>query len=118
MDLPFLKGGPISFSHSVSLNLSDEDIELLKFYVYKIPNYKPDTYRWPIQANAAKFTCKENVNQPFTDIWEIDNERLIGMKTFDRRPHMGADMALESSDLRLIASRVESSRVFRVRVWI
>ena len=77
MDSPFLKGGPTSFSHSVSLDLSDEDIELLKSYVYKIPNYEPDTYRWPIQVNAAKFTCKENVNQPFTDIWEIDDEKLI-----------------------------------------
>jgi len=59
------------------LDLSDDDIELLKSYVYKIPNYEPDTYRWPIQVNAAKFTCKENVNQPFADIWEIEDAKLI-----------------------------------------
>src|SRR5579859_630512 len=77
MDSVFLKGGLTSYSHSVCLDLSDEDVELLKSYVYKIPNYDPDTYRWPLQVNTAKFTCKENVSQPFTDVWEIDDEKLI-----------------------------------------
>ena len=42
---PFLKGGPSAFSHTVSINLSDENVELIKSYVYKIPNDDPSIYR-------------------------------------------------------------------------
>jgi len=74
---PFLKGGLDSFSHSVSVDLSDEDVMLIRSYVYEIPNYNSVGYRCPIQVNAIKFTSKENVAQPFPDIWEISDEKLI-----------------------------------------
>src|SRR5436190_21256845 len=77
MDPTFLKGGPDSFSHTVSIDLSDENVELIKSYIYKIPNYDPNIYRWPIQVNAAKFTSKENVGLPFLEVWEISDEKLI-----------------------------------------
>ena len=77
MDPTFLKGGPDSFSHTVSIDLSDENVELIKSYVYRIPNYNSNIYRWPIQVNAAKFTSKENVGQAFSEVREISDEKLI-----------------------------------------
>src|SRR5277367_927414 len=74
---PYLEGGPNSFSHSVSIDLSDEDVELLKSYIYRIPNYDPGLYRWPIDVNAAKFSSKDSVTKPFLDVWEIDDAKLI-----------------------------------------
>ena len=75
---PYLEGGPNSFSHSVSIDLSDEDVELLKSYIYKIPNYDPGLYyRWPIDVDAAKFSSKDSVTKPFLDVWEIDDAKLI-----------------------------------------
>ena len=74
---PYFEGGPNSFSHSVSIDLSDEDVELLKSYIYKIPNYDPGLYWWPIDVNAAKFSSKDSVTEPFLDVWEIDDAKLI-----------------------------------------
>src|SRR5271170_125333 len=75
---PYFEGGPNSFSHSVSIDLSDEDVELLKSYIYKIPNYDPGLYyRWPIDVDAAKFSSKDSVTKPFLDVWEIDDAKLI-----------------------------------------
>jgi hypothetical protein len=75
---PYLEGGANSFSHGISIDLSDEDVALIKSYVHKIPNYTPGRlYRWPIEANAVKFTSKDNVAKPFLDIWEIDDAKLI-----------------------------------------
>ena len=88
MDSPFLKGGPTSFSHSVSLDLSDEDIELLKSYVYKIPNYEPDTYRWPIQVNAASSPVKKMSTNPSQIFGRLTTRSWYAMKTFVPRSHM------------------------------
>jgi len=77
MDQTFLRGGPESFSHTVSIDLSNKNVELLKSYIYKIPNYVPNIYRLPIQVNAAKFTSKENVGLPFSEVWEISDGKLI-----------------------------------------
>ena len=74
---PFLKGGPGAYSHTVSIDLSNENVALIKSYVYKIPNYDPAVYRWPIEVNAVKFTSKEKVSLPFSEVWEISDEKLI-----------------------------------------
>src|SRR5579859_3163012 len=89
MDPTFLKGGPDSFSHTVSLDLSDDSVELIKSYVYKIPNYAPNLYRWPIQVNDAKFTSKENVTLAFSEVWEVSNEKLI--RNEDLRSHISCE---------------------------
>ena len=67
---------------TVSVDLCNKDIELIKSYVYKVPNYDSHTYRWPIQVNVAKFVCKENVSKPFPDIWEITDEKSIHNENF------------------------------------
>jgi len=84
---PFLKGGPNSYSHTVSIDLSNENVNLIKSYVYKLPNYDPVFYRWPIQVNAAKFTSNENVSKPFSEVWEISDEKLIRNENL-RAPHL------------------------------
>ena len=74
---PYLKGGPSSFSHSVSLELTNDKIESIKSYIYKAPNYIADTYRLPLDGTIAKFVSEENVSRPFREVWEISDERLV-----------------------------------------
>jgi hypothetical protein len=74
---PYLKGGPDSFSHSVSLDLSDDDADSLKAYISTTPNYHPRDFQWPLDVNAAKFVSKTNVSKAFKDIWEIDDKKFI-----------------------------------------
>jgi hypothetical protein len=73
----FLMGGPDSYSHSVSVDLGDCDIDAIRSYVYKAPNYNPHTFGWPVDVNAVKFVSKEEVRKPFADVWEISDEKLI-----------------------------------------
>ena len=74
---PYLKGGPDSFSHSVLIDLSDDNADLLKSYIYTTPNYHPRNFQWPLDVNAAKFVSKNNVSKPFQDVWEIADEQLV-----------------------------------------
>ena len=43
----------------------------------KIPNYDLNACRWPIDVNAAKFSSKESVAEPFLEVWEIADAKLI-----------------------------------------
>lgn len=72
----YLRADP-SYSHSISLEITSDQVDLIKSYVYNVPNFDSGSYRWPFVGMVAKFTSKEELNKAFRDVWEVDDEDSI-----------------------------------------
>jgi hypothetical protein len=73
----------VKFSHTISLELTDDEVKYIKSLVSQAPNYTDIDYRWPFDNTVAKFSSKGNLKNAFADIWEIRNDKLL--RNYDLR---------------------------------
>ena len=59
-----------AFSHTVIVDLHADDIKSIKAIIKTAPNFLQTGYRWPFQQTEGRFTSKEDLNDPFHNIWD------------------------------------------------
>jgi len=82
----FLQAG--AKSHTIIANIGRSEIDRIKSIIRSVPNFQERGYRWPFDGMDAKFTSKENLEDPYEDIWDA---RHINLHDIDARLPLSAD---------------------------
>ena len=82
----FLQAG--TKSHTIIVNIGRSEIDRIKSIIHSVPNFQERGYRWPFDGIDAKFTSKENLDEPYEDVWDA---RHIDVHDIDARLPLTAD---------------------------
>ena len=58
-----------ALSHTVMIEVSNEEVETLKSFIRTVPEFDERHYRWPFTGNTVKFTCKRDLDSAFKYVW-------------------------------------------------
>lgn len=62
-----------ALSHTISIEVEDDDVTAIKGMVEKIPGFNENGYRWPVNGNVLKFSAKgSDTTRPFAALWNAD----------------------------------------------
>ena len=64
----FLNAG--AFSHTITVNISKEEIAKVKSRVETLPDFEGTGYRWPFEGTRAKFTSRDDLTEEFHFVWD------------------------------------------------
>ena len=54
-----------ALSHTVFIEVSEEDIKALKSLIKMVPGFNEQRYRWPFEGRMVKFTSKRDLDSVF-----------------------------------------------------
>lgn len=81
----YLRAGALS--HTVSIEVSQPDLERLKAFIKKAPEFDLKSYRWPIDGRVVKFTTRQELASEFKYVW---NGVGIDLDDIDQRKKISA----------------------------
>ena len=79
---------PNAKSHTIIVNIGHAEIDRIKSIIHSVPNFQEHGYRWPFDGFDAKFTSKENLEDPYENIWDTRN---IDVHNIDSRLPLNVD---------------------------
>ena len=77
------------FSHTITITLTDEDIECIKTIVKTSPGFAENNFRWPIVGKDVKFVSKVNLDEDYENIW--DGRSIANIYNVDARQKLIPD---------------------------